>query len=692
METGMKEKKTKRIKVKGKLKNYLRWPIVMNLVLMAVVVWVFFVDVKVACVMLGVTAITTIASIVLYALHSPILFKDVVDFASDYGRLQKRILRELELPYGIMDDGGKLLWVNEQFADVLGDGSKRNMVGKSIYTVFPELPEDVLEELEEDYELRTDRDKQAYYRISLKKLNIGDAFENSSVLEMSKEASLIAVTVFDETEVRLLEREFANEKMVVGQIYIDNYEEALTSVESVRQSLLIALIDRKINKYFASIDGIVRKVEKDKYFIAVKNRYVGTLQSNKFAILDEVKGVNIGNSMAITISIGLGVGGKTYQEQCEFSRAAMDLALGRGGDQAVIKNGEKVYYYGGKSRSVEKNNRVKARMKAHALQELVMPKSQVLIMGHKLADVDAFGSAIGLYCAMRAIEKETHIVINDITTSLRPVYDSFAGNPDYPEDLFISGQEARERIDEDTIVIVVDVNRPTYTECPELLSASKATVVLDHHRQSSEHIEKAVLSYIEPYASSACEMTSEILQYFADGVRINQHEADTIYAGIILDTNNFTNKTGVRTFEAAAFLKKCGADVVRVRKLFRDSEVEYRSKAEAISSTEIMEGGFAIAISPSEGLESPTIVAAQAANELLNMKNVRGSFVLTQFQNKVYISARSIDEINVQLIMERMGGGGHMNVAGAQLEGASLADAKELLKETIRGMVADGDI
>jgi c-di-AMP phosphodiesterase-like protein len=293
---------------------------------------------------------------------------------------------------------------------------------------------------------------------------------------------------------------------------------------------------------------------------------------------------------------------------------------------------------------------------------------------------------------MRAIEKETHIVINDITTSLRPVYDSFAGNPDYPEDLFISGQEARERIDEDTIVIVVDVNRPTYTECPELLSASKATVVLDHHRQSSEHIEKAVLSYIEPYASSACEMTSEILQYFADGVRINQHEADTIYAGIILDTNNFTNKTGVRTFEAAAFLKKCGADVVRVRKLFRDSEVEYRSKAEAISSTEIMEGGFAIAISPSEGLESPTIVAAQAANELLNMKNVRGSFVLTQFQNKVYISARSIDEINVQLIMERMGGGGHMNVAGAQLEGASLADAKELLKETIRGMVADGDI
>jgi c-di-AMP phosphodiesterase-like protein len=463
-------------------------------------------------------------------------------------------------------------------------------------------------------------------------------------------------------------------------------------VESVRQSLQIALIDRKINKYFASIDGIVRKVEKDKYFIAVKNRYVGTLQSNKFAILDEVKGVNIGNSMAITISIGLGVGGKTYQEQCEFSRAAMDLALGRGGDQAVIKNGEKVYYYGGKSRSVEKNNRVKARMKAHALQELVMPKSQVLIMGHKLADVDAFGSAIGLYCAMRAIEKETHIVINDITTSLRPVYDSFAGNPDYPEDLFISGQEARERIDEDTIVIVVDVNRPTYTECPELLSASKATVVLDHHRQSSEHIEKAVLSYIEPYASSACEMTSEILQYFADGVRINQHEADTIYAGIILDTNNFTNKTGVRTFEAAAFLKKCGADVVRVRKLFRDSEVEYRSKAEAISSTEIMEGGFAIAISPSEGLESPTIVAAQAANELLNMKNVRGSFVLTQFQNKVYISARSIDEINVQLIMERMGGGGHMNVAGAQLEGASLADAKELLKETIRGMVADGDI
>lgn len=687
----MKEKKTKRIKLKGKLKNYLRWPIFMNLLLVAAAVWAAFTNVRAAAVMGGIAFVSTILSIFVYELQSPVIYKDMVDFASDYGRLQKRILRELALPYAVMDSTGKLMWVNEAFADVLGDGSKHTMTGKSILTLFPEIQQEMLN-LEEEVEVEAVRDKTNVYRVQMKKLEIGDAFDNSSMLDVNEGTYLIAVTVFDDTEIRQLQKEFQNEKMVAGLIYIDNYDEALESVEDVRQSLLIALIDRKINKYFAGVDGIVRKVEKDKYFIAFKHKYMNTLQSNKFAILDEVKGVNIGNSMPVTISIGLGVGGDSYVEKCEYSRTAIDLALGRGGDQAVLKDDDKVYYYGGKTRTVEKSTRVKARMKAHALRELVAGKSQVLLMGHKLADVDAFGAAIGLYCAMRSMEKETHIVINDITSSLRPVYEKFGVEAGYPEDLFISSQEARERIHDDTVVIVVDVNRPSYTECPELLTASKSTVVLDHHRQSSESIEHAELSYIEPYASSTCELVSEILQYFADDVRVKYQEADAMYAGIILDTTNFTTKTGVRTFEAAAFLRKNGADVVRVRKLFRDSEAEYKAKAEAIRTAEIFPGGFAIADSPSDSLESPTIVAAQAANELLNMKDVRASFVLTSYQNRIYISARSIDEINVQLIMERLGGGGHMNVAGAQLEGCSMWEAKELLRETIRGMQEDGDL
>ncbi len=686
----MKEKKGKKAKIKGTLKYYLRWPVFMNLFLWAIVVWLLFVDFKVAAALGIFTLFSTIFSIVAYVLQNPVIFKDMVDFASDYGRLQKRILRELELPYAVMDNAGKLMWVNEAFADVLGDGSKRNMVGKTIASVFPKMPADMLQ-LEDTAELEITKEERIY-RVQMKRLEIADAFDDASMFEVDEATYLIAVTVFDETQLRQLQKEFRDEKMVAGLIYIDNYDEVMESVEDVRRSLLIALIDRKINKYFSGVDGIVRKIENDKYFLAFRHRYLNTLQSNKFSILDEVKSVNIGNSMAVTISIGLGVGEGSYQQKCEDSRTAIDLALGRGGDQAVLKEGEKIYYYGGKTRSVEKSTRVKARMKAHALRELVSAKQQVLLMGHKLADVDAFGAAIGLYCAMRTLEKETHIVINDITTSLRQVYENFTPEAGYPADLFLNSQQAIERINEDTVVIVVDVNRPSYTECPELLKMSKATVVLDHHRQSSESIEHAVLSYVEPYASSACEMVSEILQYFGDDIRVKYQEADAMYAGIILDTTNFTMKTGVRTFEAAAFLRRHGADVVRVRKIFRDSETEYKAKAEAIRHAEIIPGGFAIAESPAENLESPTIIAAQAANELLNMKDVRASFVLTSFQNKVYISARSIDEVNVQLIMERLGGGGHMNIAGTQIENCSIWNAKALLKETIRGMQEDGDL
>ena len=686
----MKEKKGKKAKIKGTLKYYLRWPVFMNLFLWAIVVWLLFVDFKVAAALGIFTLFSTIFSVVAYILQNPVIFKDMVDFASDYGRLQKRILRELELPYAVMDNAGKLMWVNEAFADVLGDGSKRNMVGKTIVSVFPKMPADMLQ-LEDTAELEITKEERIY-RVQLKRLEIADAFDDASMFEVDEATYLVAVTVFDETDLRQLQKEFQDEKMVAGLIYIDNYDEVMESVEDVRRSLLIALIDRKINKYFSGVDGIVRKIENDKYFLAFRHRYLNTLQSNKFSILDEVKSVNIGNSMAVTISIGLGVGEGSYQQKCEDSRTAIDLALGRGGDQAVLKEGEKIYYYGGKTRSVEKSTRVKARMKAHALRELVSAKQQVLLMGHKLADVDAFGAAIGLYCAMRTLEKETHIVINDITTSLRQVYENFTPEAGYPADLFLNSQQAIERINEDTVVIVVDVNRPSYTECPELLKMSKATVVLDHHRQSSENIEHAVLSYVEPYASSACEMVSEILQYFGDDIRVKYQEADAMYAGIILDTTNFTMKTGVRTFEAAAFLRRHGADVVRVRKIFRDSETEYKAKAEAIRHTEIIPGGFAIAESPAENLESPTIIAAQAANELLNMRDVRASFVLTSFQNKVYISARSIDEVNVQLIMERLGGGGHMNIAGTQIENCSIWNAKALLKETIRGMQEDGDL
>ncbi|MDE6233172.1 MAG: DHH family phosphoesterase, partial [Lachnospiraceae bacterium] len=354
-------------------------------------------------------------------------------------------------------------------------------------------------------------------------------------------------------------------------------------------------------------------------------------------------------------------------------------------------DGDKIYFYGGKTKQVEKNTRVKARVKAHALRELLETKDNVIIMGHQLSDIDAFGAAIGIYRICKTINKRAYIVLNEVTTSVRPVMERFVGNEEYEEDMFIKNSRAVEIIDDNTAVVVVDVNRPSYVECPEILGIAKAIVILDHHRQSSEIIENASLSYIEPYASSASEMVAEILQYIYDGIKLKQAEADALYGGILIDTQNFTNGTGVRTFEAAAYLKKNGANVTAVRRMFRDDMEDFKARADAIKNTEVYENKYAISVLSAEGLDSPTVVGAQTANELLNIKGINASFVMTEYNGKIYVSARSIDDLNVQLIMERMGGGGHMNTAGAQLD-CTMEEAIGLLKRTIDEMIESGDL
>jgi len=416
------------------------------------------------------------------------------------------------------------------------------------------------------------------------------------------------------------------------------------------------------------------------------------LEAERFSLLEEVKTVNIGNEMAVTLSIGIGMNGDTYTQNYEYARIAIDMALGRGGDQAVVKNGGKILYFGGKSQQLEKTTRVKARVKAHALRELLETKDRLLIMGHKIGDIDSFGAAIGMYRIAVALNKKAYIVINEVTSSVRPMMDRFTGNSDYPKDLFVTGAEAAELADPSTALVVVDVNRPSYTEEPELLELVKTIVVIDHHRQSSEVISNATLSYVEPYASSACELVAEILQYVADSIRIKSPEADAMYAGIVIDTNNFTNQAGVRTFEAAAFLRRNGADVTRVRKLFRDKMEDYKARAEAVRQAEVFEGAFAISVCPAEGVESPTIAGAQAANELLDIIGIKASVVLTPYEGKIFVSARSIDEVNVQVMMEKLGGGGHRTIAGAQLTGMTVEEAKNKVKEVILAMKEKGEI
>ncbi|MCI9503423.1 MAG: DHH family phosphoesterase [Hungatella sp.] len=677
-------------KVTGQMGIYLQWPLLLSALIIIMNVIVGAIDTVAGLAMFGFTVLYLILAIFLYVYKRRGIMAGLVEFSAEYAWIQKKLLMDLHIPYAIIDDNGRILWMNTQFTELVKEEKGK---GRHLSAIFPDITKETLRDLEDSLTVHCGLG-DSRYRVELKPvvLEEGELDHQSGIESVSGEECLITVYVFDETEILRLVQEVTDQRLVAGLIYLDNYEEALSSVEEVRRSLLMALIERKINKYVTRMSGIVRKLEKDKYFFAIEQKYVEELREQRFSILEEVKAVNIGNEMSVTLSIGLGMNGDSYSQNYELARMAMDMALGRGGDQAVLKDREKIEYFGGKSQQQEKTTRVKARVKAHALRELMETKDRLLIMGHKLGDIDSFGASIGIYRIAAFLNKKAHIVINDVTSSVRPMMERFTNNPDYPDDMFLTGERARDMVDANTILVVVDVNRPSITDAPELLSLAKTIVVLDHHRQSSEIITNAVLSYVEPYASSACEMVAEVVQYIADGIRIKPQEADAMYAGIVIDTNNFNNQAGVRTFEAAAYLKRSGADITRVRKMFREEMVDYKAKAEAVRQADVYKGSFAISVCPSEGIENPTIVAAQAANELLEIKGIKASIVMSRYNSTIYLSARSIDEINVQVLMEKLGGGGHRTIAGAQLPGASVEEAKEKLKKAIEEMLEEGEV
>lgn len=681
----------KRIRLKGRIRTYIQFAIYLGILMIVLDAAVFMIDYRAGFLVSGFTLFYFAVTLTLYFYNKPVIMNELISFATEYGQIQRKLLRELDLPYALLDDGGRIIWTNMAFENII---HQPKGYSKSITSLFPAITRDRLPDDsgvdEAQYELEYEG---CEYIIKFKKISLKEMAEHSDMIDAEGyNGYLTAVYLFDETALHIALQEVDDQSLSVGMIYLDNYEEALESVEEVRRSLLIALIDRKVNKYISALDGISKKLEKDKYLVILRKKAIAQLQDTRFDLLEEVKTVNIGNEMAVTISIGIGLDGLTYAQNYEFARNAIDLALGRGGDQAVIKTPDSITYYGGKSQQVEKNTRVKARVKAHALREIITGKDKVLVMGHRMADVDSFGAAVGIYRIAQTLGRKTHIVLNDVTTSVQPLVDLFQDNPEYEEDMIITSQQALEAAGSNAVLVVVDVNKPSITECPDLLRVCKSVVVLDHHRQGTETIENATLSYVEPYASSSCEMVSEILQYTYDNIKIRTEEADCMYAGIVIDTNNFVSKTGVRTFEAAAFLRRNGADVTRVRKLFREDALEYKAKADAVSQAEIYKQYFAISVCTGEELPSPTIIGAQAANELLNIKGVKASFVLTDYQGKIYVSARSMDEVNVQIIMERMGGGGHMNIAACQMEGTGLAEAIGILKRTIDSMLENNEI
>lgn len=479
------------------------------------------------------------------------------------------------------------------------------------------------------------------------------------------------------SEIKMLDKY----KTTVGLLVIDNYDEVLDSLEEFRHPLILAIVDRKIKKMARDLGGVVKNFEKDKYILILSQESLEELKESKFDILDSIREIDMGNTIPVTLSIGIGKNGENLDENMEFARVSLDLALSRGGDQVIIKDGENYQFFGGHTKEGNRNSRVRARVKAYALTELIEDASNVIIMGHRYTDLDCMGAGIGVYSIVSALDKNCKIVLNDVTSSVSYLYDRVIKDEKY-KDVFISSEEALKLVNRKTLLIIVDVYKQGLCECPELVDKVKKIVVFDHHRKGTDYIENAVLTYHEPYASSTCELITEMLMYINKNIPIKQVEADSILAGIIVDTKNFAFKTGIKTFEAAAFLKKKGADTIRVKKLFKNSIDCYNARANVVSNMKLYRENMAISILEDE-IDNPLLVVAQACDELLNIDNINASFVLCKINNNISISARSFGEINVQIIMEKLGGGGHQSISATQIKDVTIEEAVNMLKGAI---------
>lgn len=664
---------------------YLAWPLAVIAILLLGDIVLWLTEPRGALILLPFILIATAFALLLYFTRQSKLQGALQAYAIGASEVHTTIFDEMPMPYCMVDERGNVLWANRSFREIAGNRPD----ARNILQMFPNIHKEMLEEDDVILEIHSDYQDRKYL-IDLMRTAV--TTEDGSAPSMyAPDLKTIAVYLRDETEETVLRTQLDQEHIVIGLVYIDNYDEVREQIEEVRRSLLTALIDRKISHYISSVNGLIYKLEKDKYVFILKEQYFNRMLQDRFSILEEVKNVNIGNEMAVTLSIGIGYGADSYQKNYEYAHTSIDMALGRGGDQAVVKSNENLTYFGGKTQTQEKATRVKARVKAQAFQELLETRDRVLVMGHANSDVDCLGASAGVYRMVTELGKRCYIVENTVTAPILPLKERFLQSADYPEDMFITGAQALQMVDNSTVLVVVDCNRPSIIDEPELLRACKTIVVFDHHRQSSETIQGAVLSYCEPYASSACEMIAEMMQYIADGIKVKGPEADAMYGGIVIDSQEFTVQTGVRTFEAAAYLRRCGADITRIRKIFRENFKDYQAKAAAISSAEIYRDAYAFSTIDPKGLESPTVVCAQAANELLNIRGIKASIVLTLYNDIIYVSARSIDEMNVQVLMEKLGGGGHRTIAGAQLREGSLPEAIATIKQAIDEMIKEGE-
>lgn len=581
----------------------------------------------------------------------------------------------------IVETDGNIIWRSSKF---VSEFEKIN-----INTYIDDLIIDFKNEIQtRQKDNQTNKMLQKEITINDKIYNIVGKYANTrSKDKKSQKEYMLMLYFIDITENRQLQQKAQDAKACAGIIMIDNYEENMQLLESSEKPQIIAEIDKVVYDWTSLTNGILIKSDRDRYVYIFEQRYLEDIKEDKFSILDKIKEIDTREKVQFTLSIAVSNEGDTNKDKYKSAQAAMDVVLGRGGDQAVIRENEIYRFFGGRAQEVEKRTKVKARVVAHALENLIKESDKVMIMGHTNPDIDAMGSSIGIYRLAKTLGKSAYIINNNIGSAVDAFKQELLKDPEY-EDALISKEVAIENMEEDTLLVVVDTHKKNYVEAPELLDKTKKIVIIDHHRRSADYIEDATITFQEVYASSAAELVTELLQYTESKVELKTIEAESLYAGIMMDTKNFTFKTGVRTFEAAAYLRRCGVDIIRVKKWFQSDLHDFGKIADIVKSAEIVNNTIAIAIYP-EKEKDTSIVCAKAADELLTISDITASFVLGNMGEKICISGRSIGDINVQVILEKLGGGGHITLAGAQVEGMTMEEVKQELINRINEYFAE---
>ncbi|OBR92197.1 MULTISPECIES: DHH family phosphoesterase [Clostridium] len=591
--------------------------------------------------------------------------KFIEDFSSQLDIATRNTLVKLPFPLVIIKITGDVLWYNQNFSSIL---EGKDILGQNIKNVVRDFNVKQVANGKETI-FRYIKIKDKYYDIYT---NIVDTSENSK-------DKIILLYFYDVTKPFKIMNSVNANKDAVMLMEVDNFDDVVKPMEEDDRPLIIAEIERTINSYAQNLNAMIRKYESNKYVFCIQNKYIEKEMEKKFEILDTIREINMGNKLAVTLSIGIGRGGDTPLENEKYAVSAKELALGRGGDQAVVKNGDKLLFYGGKTKEIEKRTKVRARVIAQALVDIIKDSRNVFIIGHMKPDIDCLGSAVGIRSVVSLMNKECFIILDDSNESIKVILDKIKEEKEY-DNVFIHSKNCEDKIDENSLLIIVDVHSEGHVQNMQLVKKFDRIVIIDHHRRTTDLIKNSLLSYIEPYASSTSELVTEMLPYMVEKPNIKPIEAEALLAGICVDTKNFYFKTGVRTFEAASFLRRLGADTIDIKKLFSYDFETYLKRAEIIKSAKI-KNGIAIAVCPPE--MANLLLVAQAADELLNITGIQASFVFVKIKDEVFISARSLGDINVQIILEGLGGGGHMTMAGAKLESVTIDEAIEKLDEAI---------